>query len=686
MQTQPLISVVTPVYNGERFLRAAYDCLVRQAWAAWEWVVVDDGSTDATAAILGELASADGRVRWCSQPGSGSCKLPRDRAVFMAKGEFVVAFDVDDQLSDDYLDTMLKRQQVTNADIVYPQMLFIDEPTGRTTLTLPDETVDARQVYEGRQLVKHTMPSWSIGCNGGLYRRSAWRNSSWPERKEPVFVYSDEVDERIFLIHASRVSFSTARYYYLNYAESMTGKVSPRKFHLLRTSCQLKDVVADAFGRDSKEYRLANTKLFHSWRWQMAFFMQHHRQLATGEDEILQNLRQAFNHIEPQLLTAQERRRFLGMKSYRLLFVLFALKYSPSLLLKKTAQRLWPSMYRWMVVRPRMEKEIEREIEAPLSPPEAGTIDPQSESKTIEAPSRAVGGASGACISMFCGNASSGGLADRLRGAVSVFMACQQTGRQFKLYFTHPFRLTDYLQPASYDWRISDEDVCFDPSRTQRLIIDSQADTRWEHRWQEWLLRRRMRKHPEHQLHVYTNAGCCYDHDYAAAFEQLFRPTPRLQQHLDELRLLTGDEYITVSARFCHLLDDFNEEVYGEPLSSTDREALLVACMEQMATLRTAHPGCRIVACSDSTTFLARAQKEHGAVVIPGHISHIGNDGAHSYEYYEKTLLDFYVIAQAQEVYLLRGPAMHQSGFPYAAARAGRRPFHTIKFKVKSLF
>ena len=185
MQTQPLISVVAPVYNGERFLRAAYDCLVRQTWAAWEWVVVDDGSTDATAAILGELASADGRVRWCSQPGSGSCKLPRDRAVFMAKGEFVVAFDVDDQLSDDYLDTMLKRQQVTNADIVYPQMLFIDEPTGRTTLTLPDETVDTREVYEGRQLVKHTMPAGALAATAASIAAAHGATAAGPKGRNP---------------------------------------------------------------------------------------------------------------------------------------------------------------------------------------------------------------------------------------------------------------------------------------------------------------------------------------------------------------------------------------------------------------------------------------------------------------------------------------------------------------------
>ena len=65
---------------------------------------------------------------------------------------------------------------------------------------------------------------------------------------------------------------------------------------------------------------------------------------------------------------------------------------------------------------------------------------------------------------------------------------------------------------------------------------------------------------------------------------------------------------------------------------------------------------------------------------IPGTISHIGNDTHHTYEYYEKTFLDFFVISGAQEVYLLRSSMMHNSGFPYAAARVGEKPYHIVEF------
>jgi teichuronic acid biosynthesis glycosyltransferase TuaG len=67
-----MISVVTPVYNGENFVQSAYNCLCRQTYTNWEWVVVDDGSTDSTAERMEILASEDQRIRFFQQKNSGS--------------------------------------------------------------------------------------------------------------------------------------------------------------------------------------------------------------------------------------------------------------------------------------------------------------------------------------------------------------------------------------------------------------------------------------------------------------------------------------------------------------------------------------------------------------------------------------------------------------------------------------
>lgn len=182
------------------------------------------------------------------------------------------------------------------------------------------------------------------------------------------------------------------------------------------------------------------------------------------------------------------------------------------------------------------------------------------------------------------------------------------------------------------------------------------------------------------QVHVYTNAAFCYDNDFARSFQELFRPSARLQQHIDKIKTKIGGSYITVSARFCNCLDDFNEEVYCEPLSVTERQQLLHSCIARLQTVRDEHPHDKLVICSDSTTFIEEAGKHFDIYTTPGTISHIGNDGVHNYEYYERTFLDFYIIEGASATYLLKGPHMMMSGFPYAASLVGGKELKTIQF------
>ena len=655
-----LISVVSPVLNGEAFLHKTYECLCRQTYREWEWVVVDDGSTDSSFVLLQELAAQDSRVRCFTQQPSGSAKLPRDHAVGESKGAFIVPLDIDDLLADDYLELMLERQQQTDADIVYPRMVFVDLDTDQTTLELPVADFDTTKVYAGRDLVKETAPEWRIGCNGGLYRRQAWINMSWPKHEEPIWMNSDEVDERLYQLNARRVAFADARYYYQNHAESITTKVSPKLFHTQKTNLQLLDLTEHEFGKDSEEHRRMLRRAFCDWRWKMSIYVRHHRELTEADAEIHQGLAACFQRLDTSVLTRGERLQFFYLKSFPLVLALFCLKYSPSLLLKKLAQRVCPQFYRNHVTRPQVERALRHQI-APSYVDDTMAAKPS-------------------VVSLFCGNAESGGLVDRLRGAVSTYQVCRQTGRPFRLYFTHPFPLTDYLEPADYDWRIADGELSFSRQHTVPVVACAVSGSQGERRLQRRCLLSSLRKYADRQVHVYTNAAFCYDSDFGSDFRTLFQPTERLKRHVDAVLGDVGGDYITVSARFCNRLDDSNEEVYSEPLSAAEREALISDCLRELRLLADRHQGMRVVVCSDSTTFLERAKGLEGVYIIPGTISHIGNDDVHDYAYYEKTFLDFYVIAAATHVYLLAGRYMMRSGFPYAAALIGNKPFDTIVF------
>lgn len=659
-----LISVVTPVFNGARFLHNTYQCLLKQTYSHWEWVVVNDGSTDDTRTIVTSLAANDQRIKYYEQKNCGSAKQPRDHAVYESNGELILPLDVDDSISPDYLATMLDRMKATDADIVYPKMQFIDLATNTITQILPTKDIDTDQTYTGRDLIKHTLPEWSIGCNGGLYRKNIWVNMSYPVKEKLVWMNSDEVDERLYLLQAKRVAFATAaEYRYQNHQESITIHISPKLFHPLKTCIELKELMEKEFGMCSEEYRRANRKVFYTWRTLTALYAKKYRNLDNADSSIMSSLRTCFMHIDAPLLTKKERLQFLGFKSYALLFTLFCLKYNPSCFLVLLIRRFMPTAYRWYFIRRRSEHNTKRQI--------ASSYAEAKEKDAYKA----------ATISMFCGNAQSGGLVDRLRGIVSTYMTCKKLQRPFCILFTHPFSLSDYLQPACYDWTISMDEITFSPRQTAVTICDTQIDNHWERSQQEKLFHKEISKYQKKQHHIYTNASFCYDKDFAKAFHELFRPTPRLQQHLDAIYQEIGENYITISTRFCNLLDDFNEEIYNEPLPKEAQEKLLTACMHQIQQLHNQHPTCRVVICSDSTTLLHRAECLDYVYIIPGTVSHIGNDLEQSYDYYEKTFLDFFVIAHANHVYLLRGPRMMQSGFPYAAALIGGNECQVIEFK-----
>ncbi len=89
----PRVSVVMSVYNGERFLRQAVDSILAQTFIDFEFVVVDDGSTDGTAEIL--KGYADPRLHVISQENIGLISS-LNRAIKIASAEYIARMDADD--------------------------------------------------------------------------------------------------------------------------------------------------------------------------------------------------------------------------------------------------------------------------------------------------------------------------------------------------------------------------------------------------------------------------------------------------------------------------------------------------------------------------------------------------------------------------------------------------------------
>lgn len=90
----PLVSIVIPCWNGERFVADAIESALAQTYPHVEIIVIDDGSTDRTADVLRSFGD---RIRWESGPNRGAC-IARNRGLELARGKLIQFLDADDIL------------------------------------------------------------------------------------------------------------------------------------------------------------------------------------------------------------------------------------------------------------------------------------------------------------------------------------------------------------------------------------------------------------------------------------------------------------------------------------------------------------------------------------------------------------------------------------------------------------
>lgn len=100
----PLVSILIPCYNAERWVAQAIESALAQTWPEKEVIVVDDGSTDGSLDVIKRF---DGRIRWETGPNRGG-NIARNRLLELARGEWVQYVDADDYLLQDKVATQIR--------------------------------------------------------------------------------------------------------------------------------------------------------------------------------------------------------------------------------------------------------------------------------------------------------------------------------------------------------------------------------------------------------------------------------------------------------------------------------------------------------------------------------------------------------------------------------------------------
>lgn len=149
MDTIPSVSVIVPIYKVEKYIKRCLDSIKAQTFENYEVIMINDGTPDNSAKIAEEYTS-DPRFKLFHQPNSGIGNV-RNRAIGLAKGEYLAFVDSDDSILPDHLKGLYESAYESNADIVCCGYCCCDEEGGhfRTSKILKHKGVYSAEALYG---------------------------------------------------------------------------------------------------------------------------------------------------------------------------------------------------------------------------------------------------------------------------------------------------------------------------------------------------------------------------------------------------------------------------------------------------------------------------------------------------------------------------------------------------------
>lgn len=167
-ESMPLVSVIMPSYNAEKYIDEAIRSVIAQTYTNWELFVIDDGSTDGTARIAQSYAEKDSRVIFRQNSHNMGTANTRNIGIRLANGEWIATLDSDDIWHPEKLEIQLKKAQETGALFLYSSYsLFCDG--FRQEYTVPEKVDYSSLLTEN-----------VIGCSTVMMHKSILEDHLFP--------------------------------------------------------------------------------------------------------------------------------------------------------------------------------------------------------------------------------------------------------------------------------------------------------------------------------------------------------------------------------------------------------------------------------------------------------------------------------------------------------------------------
>jgi teichuronic acid biosynthesis glycosyltransferase TuaG len=201
---ESLVSIIMPAYNAGKYVGDSIRSVLAQTCGGFELIVVDDGSTDDTAGVVREIASADARVRYIRRENGGQGKA-RNTGIENSRGALVAFLDADDLWEPDKLGRQLRVLEETGCDIVFGGgFIFVGDDTADESRAFP--TVEGK--FDGAQMFDVLIDENVIPILSALVRKEALGGAR-PFVEERPFQNCEDYDLWLTLAERGKTFYGT---------------------------------------------------------------------------------------------------------------------------------------------------------------------------------------------------------------------------------------------------------------------------------------------------------------------------------------------------------------------------------------------------------------------------------------------------------------------------------------------
>ncbi|WP_338778803.1 glycosyltransferase [Metabacillus sp. FJAT-52054] len=263
MKEQPLLSIIVPVYNVEKYLAKCLDSIIDQTYSNLEIIVVNDGSKDKSKLICNDYALKDKRINVIHKE-NGGLSSARNTGLEIATGKYIGFVDSDDWIDSDMYETLLSSATKFNSDIVECNVRYVYK--NKIEENVSGETI----VCDNKAALSYFLSDYKyfkpMVCNK-IFHRNIFKSLRFKEG----YIHEDGFFTYKALYKAEKVVYTAVAKY--NYLQNRDGSIMDAKFSMSRLVILEAFKERTLFFEENGDNKLANKSMDEYLRTLLTFYV-----------------------------------------------------------------------------------------------------------------------------------------------------------------------------------------------------------------------------------------------------------------------------------------------------------------------------------------------------------------------------------------------------------------------------